>query len=86
MEDYATANTSIVSDDVQAIARATNDAGLFAFTVSTLESQFLRMQAQLSGAKRVLDVGYITGMSALAMAEGLPDDGEVVTLPGRERS
>lgn len=32
------------------------------------------------GAKRCLDIGTFTGMSALAMAEGIPDDGQVVTL------
>jgi predicted O-methyltransferase YrrM len=45
-----------------------------------MESQFLKMQAQIKGAKRCLDVGTFTGMSAIALAEGLPEDGEVVTL------
>ena len=31
-------------------------------------------------AKRCLDIGTFTGMSALAMAEGIPEDGKVVTL------
>jgi hypothetical protein len=30
-----------------------------------------------SGAKRVLEVGMFTGTSSLAMAETLPDDGQV---------
>lgn len=30
-----------------------------------------------SGAKRVLEVGMFTGTSSLAMAEALPDDGQV---------
>ena len=34
----------------------------------------------MSGAKKVLDIGTFTGMSALAMAEGIPNDGQVVTL------
>ena len=37
----------------------------------------------MSGARRVLDIGTFTGMSALAMSEGLPDDDPdscVVTL------
>lgn len=29
------------------------------------------------GAKRVLEVGMFTGTSSLAMAEALPEDGEV---------
>ncbi|TAG62950.1 MAG: SAM-dependent methyltransferase [Oscillatoriales cyanobacterium] len=35
-------------------------------------------QEMLSGAQRVLEIGMFTGYSALAMAEALPVDGEVV--------
>jgi len=48
--------------------------------VGAMESQFLKMQCQIKGAKRCLDIGTFTGMSALAMAEGIPADGKVVTL------
>ena len=80
-EDYAISNTTLVSKDVQNIATETSDNDLFApCMVGTLESQFLRLQMQVSGARRVLDIGTFTGMSALAMAEGLPKDGKVITL------
>jgi caffeoyl-CoA O-methyltransferase len=39
----------------------------------------LKNLVRLSGAKRVLEIGTFTGYSALAMAEGLPDDGVLVT-------
>lgn len=45
-----------------------------------MESTLLRMLVQISGAKRVLEIGTFTGYSALAMASGLPDDGELITL------
>ena len=62
IEDYATANTSLVSNDVQVIATSTNDQNLFApCMVGTLESQFLKLQMQVSGAKKVLDIGTFTG-------------------------
>ena len=48
--------------------------------VGAMESQFLKMQCQIKGARRCLDIGTFTGMSALAMAEGIPEDGKVVTL------
>lgn len=48
--------------------------------VGPIESQFLKMMAQISNAKQVLDIGTFTGMSAMAFAEGLPSDGKVVTL------
>lgn len=45
-----------------------------------IEATLLRMLVQISGAKRVLEVGTFTGYSALAMASGLPEDGELITL------
>src|SRR5262245_4483271 len=42
------------------------------------EGAFLRLLAQLSGARRVLEIGTFTGYSSLAMALGLPADGRIV--------
>ncbi|MBZ4421035.1 O-methyltransferase [Myxococcus sp. RHSTA-1-4] len=47
--------------------------------VGRVEGTFLRFLVALSGARRVLEIGTFTGYSALMMAEGLPDDGELVT-------
>lgn len=44
-----------------------------------VEGRFLRLLVQLMGARSVLEVGTFTGYSALNMAAGLPDDGELVT-------
>jgi len=52
--------------------------------VGAMESQFLKMICHLKNAKRCLDVGTFTGMSAIAMAEGIPKDGTVVTLERKE--
>lgn len=38
------------------------------------------MLVQIKGAKKCLDIGTFTGMSAIALAEGVPEDGKVVTL------
>lgn len=43
-----------------------------------VEGQMLKMLVHATRAKRVLDIGMFTGYSALAMAEALPDDGEVI--------
>lgn len=43
-----------------------------------VEGQFLKFLVRLVGARRVLEVGMFTGYSALAMAEALPDGGELV--------
>jgi caffeoyl-CoA O-methyltransferase len=43
-----------------------------------VEGQVLKMLVHLAQARRVLEIGMFTGYSALAMAEALPADGEVV--------
>lgn len=47
--------------------------------VGRIEGQFLKMLVQLTGARRVLEIGTFTGYSALMMAEGLPPDGQLIT-------
>lgn len=80
-EAYALAHTSVSSEAIQNASNVTEEEKLFMpCMVGAMESQFLKMQCQIKGAKRCLDVGTFTGMSALAMAEGVPEDGQVVTL------
>jgi caffeoyl-CoA O-methyltransferase len=45
-----------------------------------VEGRFLQLMTQLSGARRIVDIGTFTGYSALAMAEVLPDDGKILTI------
>jgi caffeoyl-CoA O-methyltransferase len=47
--------------------------------VGRVEGIFLKTLVALVGARRVLEVGTFTGYSALSMAEGLPEDGELIT-------
>jgi caffeoyl-CoA O-methyltransferase len=42
------------------------------------QAQFLRLLVQLIGARRTLEIGVFTGYSALAVAEVLPPNGELV--------
>ncbi len=43
-----------------------------------LEGQTLKLLVYMSGAKRILEIGMFTGYSALAMAEALPEDGDLI--------
>lgn len=47
--------------------------------VGNIEGAFLRTLVRITGARRVLELGTFTGYSSLAMAMGLPDDGELTT-------
>ena len=80
-ESYALAHTSVASNNVQQASNITESEKMFMpCMVGAMESQFLKMQCQIKGAKKCLDIGTFTGMSALAMAEGIPEDGKVVTI------
>jgi caffeoyl-CoA O-methyltransferase len=47
--------------------------------VDVIEGRFLKMLVRLTGAHTILEIGTFTGYSALMMAEGLPDDGRLIT-------
>jgi len=80
-EAYSCAQTTVASDNVRNASKITEKEGMFMpCMVGPLESQFLKMMCLIAGAKRCLDIGTFTGMSALAMAEGMPESGKVVTL------
>ena len=44
------------------------------------QGQFLAFLVQISGARRLLEIGTFTGYATLWMALALPDDGKIVTL------
>ncbi len=44
-----------------------------------VEGQFLKTLVQITSTQRILEIGLFTGYSALAMAEGLPEDGQLDT-------
>ena len=44
------------------------------------QGQFMRMLVQMSGARRILELGTFTGYSAICMAAALPEDGHLDTL------
>jgi len=49
-------------------------------TSGQLEGQLLQLLVRFGKVKTALDIGTFTGYSALALAEALPEDGQVVTL------
>ncbi|MDR6504935.1 O-methyltransferase [Arthrobacter oryzae] len=62
----------------RAVASAV-EAGMPPIEVAPNAGKLLKLLVQLSGARRVLEIGTLAGFSTIWMAEGLPDDGELVT-------
>lgn len=90
LDPYVEACTSPASPALRALDERTRaedwtahrgDTGLEQEMLSGhVEGQLLRTLVHATGARRVLEVGLFTGYSALAMAEALPADGELVAL------
>lgn len=47
--------------------------------VGRIEGRFLKMLVRLTGARLVLEIGMFTGYSTMMMAEGLAEDGRIIT-------
>ena len=80
LEKYAFEHTRPEPELLQRLAEETRakmeHSGML---TGRLEGRLLKLLVQISGARRILEIGTFTGYSALSMAEGMPDDGRLVT-------
>jgi caffeoyl-CoA O-methyltransferase len=80
IEKYAQEHTEVPAPLFEELRQTTWDRmSSPQMQVGRLEGTFLRMLVRMTRARRVLEIGTFTGYSALMMAEGLPDDGELLT-------
>lgn len=54
--------------------------------VGHIEGAFLRLLVRITRANQILEIGTFTGYSSLAMAEGLPANGKLITLDVSKQS
>lgn len=54
-------------------------AGMPAIEVAPNAGKLLKLLVQLSGARRILEIGTLAGFSTIWMGQGLPDGGTLVT-------
>lgn len=81
IDDYAESKSEPTSGLLNSLVRETHASmKLPQMLTGRLEGRFLKMMVQLVNARSVLEIGMFTGYSALSMAEGLPQDGKLVTL------
>lgn len=87
IEAYAEAHSMAESAICRALREETYRRMEFPqMLVGPLEGAFLKMMAQVVGARRVLEIGMFTGYSALCFAEAVPEDGTIITCEVDEES
>ncbi len=80
LDAYAEAHTSAPSPLLRELREETlREMELARMQVGAVEGTFLKLLVKLSRARRILEIGTFTGYSALMMAEGLPEGGELIT-------
>ena len=69
------------SDEVlEATLRDSRRGGLPEINVSPNQGRLLRLMVEIAGARRILEIGALGGYSAIHLARGLPEDGELISL------
>ena len=80
-EEYAADHTTPMSALLEEVEHFTLTGTSYpSMLTGRVEGRFLQLAAQLAGARHIVDIGTFTGYSALAMAEALPHDGEILTI------
>lgn len=79
--EYAIQKSTVPSANCKTIEDFTRkNIPMSQMLIGQLEASLLGLLIRMAHAKRVLEIGTYTGYSALAMAENLPQDGELITL------
>ena len=79
VEDFLATTVVHPDDALKQAVRSAVDAGMPPIEVTPNAGKLLKLLVQLSGARRVLEIGTLAGFSTIWMAQGLPDDGRLVT-------
>ena len=81
LEEYIEQHSSPENEVLASINRSTNLHVLNPHMLSgQVQGRVLSFLSQMIRPKRILELGTFTGYSALCLAEGLPEDGELITI------
>lgn len=76
VEDLFATNDEVLEQTL----RASKEAGLPEIQVSPNQGRLLRLLAEMSGARRILEIGTLGGYSAIHFARALPEGGTLISL------
>lgn len=86
IEEYTVSFTSAESKTLLELVRVSESELEYTDMLSGPQvGALLKMLVQISGAKRILEVGTFTGYSAISMADALPEDGTLITIEMNEK-
>lgn len=77
IEEHATRQSEALDWVVRQTHIRTNHARMLS---GALQGQLMKMMVQMTGARRILELGTFTGYSAICLASGLPEGGHLDTL------
>ncbi|MEK7724246.1 MAG: class I SAM-dependent methyltransferase [Acidobacteriota bacterium] len=81
IQDYANRFTSLQNDLLEELSQKTYSERADKNMLSGFyQGRVLAMISQLVNPQRILEIGTYMGFSALCLAEGLTDDGKIITL------
>ncbi|TFU01541.1 O-methyltransferase [Polymorphobacter arshaanensis] len=80
VDDYFNAQLLPPDSTLEAALAANAAAGLPAHDVAPNQGKLLALLVQMSGAKRILEIGTLGGVSTIWLARAAGADGQVVTL------
>lgn len=85
IQNYCEAHTSPESSVLQALNRATHAKVLMPRMLSGhLQGRVLAMYSKMMQPLRILEIGTYTGYSAICLAEGLQENGQLITIDKNE--
>ena len=84
IDEYVAGLFAPQDEALEAALEGTRRGGLPDINVSASEGKLLEILVQISGARRILEVGTLGGYSTIYLARALPDDGTLLSLELRE--
>jgi len=79
--NYLSSKCCIVDEVTDELVKKTQALGNVArMQIASEQGKFIEILVKSINAKKCLEIGRFTGLSALCMAKGLPDDGKVLTI------
>ena len=80
-DNYLASHSSVPNEALEWLEKQTNLRTNYPQMLSgSVQGQLLKMLVEISGARRVLEIGSFTGYSAICLASGLPADGHLDAL------